>query len=170
MSDDNKSFTLENAVSNPQSFSLIPLMELIKDNTDIDISNDLLSKGIDISKKLGEHGNIQITNPSGEITKIFVDIVDSNYNIMDSFNESKYCNLHIESFEELSKISDELKEKTIDMISYLCQCCLIVFNNLKDDIIELVEYQLTMDTNTKIFILNSKKNINEMKYLSIRFD
>jgi hypothetical protein len=155
---------LENALKNAQSFSLIPIIELVKDNLNIDISSKL---GIDSDR---ERGNIKITKPSGDIVKVSVEVVNSDYDIMKSFNESNYCDIEIQTFEDLIKISEEFKDKTIELVSYLCQCCLIVFNNIKSDMFEMTEYQLTMDTNTKLFILNTGKDLNDIKYLSVKFE
>lgn len=156
--------TLTKALQNAQSLTLIPVISLIKDNLGIDVSNKV---GIDVSKT--EYGKINIQTPAGKNINVSIAVVDSNYNIMESYNNSGLCNVKVDSFEDLKVVSEEFKEKTIEIISYMLNCCLIVFNNLKNDITELVEYQLTMDNNTKLFILNSEKKLEDIKYLSIKF-
>ncbi len=163
-SQDEADQTLKTAIQNAQSFCLIPLISLILDNTGIDISEKV---GIDASKK--EYGKINIKPPSGKNISVGVVLVDHDYNIMESFNDSGLCDVNISSFEELSNISEEFKEKTVELASYLMHCCLFVFNNLKNDIVELSEYQLTMDNNTKLFLLNSGKDLETIKYLSVFF-
>ncbi len=163
-SQDEADKTLKTAIQNAQSLCLIPLISLILDNTGIDISEKV---GIDAGKK--EYGKINIKTPNGNNISVSVVPVDHDYNIVESFNDSGLCDMNISSFEELSNISEEFKEKTVEMVSYLLHCCLLVFNNLKNDIIELSEYQLTMDNNTKLFLLNSGKDLETIKYLSVFF-
>lgn len=157
--------TLKTALQNAQSLTLIPLIYLILDNTGLDISSKV---GLQSIQK--DYGKINIKTPEGEEVSVCIKLVESDYDIMKSFNESGLYKEPIATFEELDGYSVEFKEKTVELVSYLLHCCLLVFNNLKGDIIELGEYQLTMDSNTKLFLLNSGKDLNDIKYLSVSFE
>jgi hypothetical protein len=151
---------LKEAVKNAQSLALIPVIKLLKHILGFDFSNKL---GIDISKK---SGNIEITKANGDVIQVGLNIVDSEYDIMKSFNDSGLYDEKISTFLDLP---EEIKEETIELISYMMKSALLVFNNLKNEDLklELAEYQLDMDDNTRLFILTST---DETKYISVVFN
>lgn len=151
---------LKEAVRNAQSLALIPVIKLLKHTLDFDFSNKL---GIDINKQAG---NIEITRSDGVIVQVCLDIVDSDYDIMKSFNDSGLYDKHIDTFLDLP---EEIKDETIELISYLMKSTLLVFNSLKNEDLklDLAEYQLDMDENTKLFILTSS---DAHKYISVVFN
>ena len=151
---------LKEAVKNAQSLALIPVIKLLKHTLDFDFSNKL---GIDINKKAG---NVEITKSDGVVVQVCLDIVDGEYDIMKSFNDSGLYDKHINTFLDLP---EEIKDETIDLISYLMKSTLLVFNSLKNEDLklELAEYQLDMDENTRLFILTTS---DSHKYISVVFN
>lgn len=151
---------LKDAVKNAQSLALIPVIKLLKHTLGFDFSNKL---GIDISKK---SGNIEITKSNKDIVQICLDIVEDDYDIMKSFNDSGLYDENISTFLDLP---EEIKEETINLISYMTKSALLVFNTLKNEDLklELVEYQLDMDENTRLFILTASET---SKYISVVFN
>ena len=75
---------------------------------------------------------------------------------------STFCNTsintpHVETFNDINDIN---KKQIINMLSFLSQSCLAVFNNLKSKYKELLEYNIVLDDNTTIYLeLNNSKRI-----------
>jgi hypothetical protein len=151
---------LKEAVKNAQSLALIPVIKLLKHTLGFDFSSKL---GIDVSK---QSGNIEITKSNGDIVQVCLDIVDSEYDIMKSFNDSGLYDENVSTFLDLP---EEIKEETIELVSYMMKSTLLVFNNLKNEDLklELAEYQMDMDENTRLFILTTSES---SKYISVVFN
>jgi hypothetical protein len=81
--------------------------------------------------------------------KIYLDIVDKDYDLLDSLNKLQLTDKHLES---LNDLDDNIKNPLISVISFMTQACLVIFNKIKDSNTELLEYNLTLDNNTTIFI------------------
>jgi hypothetical protein len=142
---------LQKAYKNAEQFSLIPLLKLIYKTTKIDLYKDFklkykLSSKDSIELKGGE---IIMSNDNKKI-KVYLDLVDKNYNLTNSIND---CKLLSENVYDLNKEPNEpLKKQIIYIITLLTQSIKIVFDNLKNKYKELTEYSLTLSDNTTIYL------------------
>lgn len=149
---------LQEAIKNAQSFSLIPILIILREVTGVDFSNKV---GVDINAK---PGTIEIKSEDKKI-EVGLSVVDSNYNIMDSFNE---CGLYKERINSFLDIEGPIKEQLIELISFLLKCALLCFNELKNNDLqmEITEHQLDMDENTRLYILSEG---GDKKMISVKF-
>lgn len=164
MTENNAADQLMDAVRNAQSLSLIPILQLIKSTIGADYSSKL---GVDINTKTS---TISISSKDNKKINVFLSLVDSKYNIMDSFNECGLYHKHINTFLDIEE--EHIKEQTIEIISYLMKCVLLTFNNIKtgDLKFNISEYQIEMDENTKIYMLADMEQLEEdRKYISVVF-
>ena len=115
---------------NAEHISIIPLLKLIYLTTEIDLSEQFKLQH-SIKSKESENliaGELLFSNNEKKY-KIYLDIVDKNYDLLDS-----------------------LKHPLISAISFMTQACLVIFNKLKDSNEELLEHTLSLDNNTTIYI------------------
>lgn len=142
---------LQKAYKNAEQFSLIPLLKLIYLTTKIDLYKEFKLKcklSSEKSKDL-KSGEIIMSKENKKI-KVFLDIVDSDYNLTTTINE---CNLLSENIYDLNKESNEsLKKQIIYIITLLSQSVKVVFNSLKNKYQELTEYNIILSENTTIYL------------------
>lgn len=143
---------------NAEHISIIPLLKLIYLTTEIDLSEQFkLAHSVisDDSKNLIA-GELIFANNEKKY-KIYLDIVDKNYDLLDSLNELKITDNIIESFTDLD---EKLQKPLISAISFMTQACLVIFNQLKSSNNNLLEYNLILDNNTTIYLdINLNKRI-----------
>ena len=135
---------------NAEHISIIPLLKLIYLTTDFDLS-DKFKLQHSIKSKESENliaGELLFSNNEKK-HKIYLDIVDKDYDLLDSLNELNLCENKINTFDDLD---ESIKNPLISAISFMTQACLVIFNKLKDSNEELLEYNLTLDNNTTIYI------------------
>jgi hypothetical protein len=135
---------------NAEHISIIPLLKLIYITTNIDLSEQFKLKH-SINSKKGKDliaGELVFSNTKKNY-KIYLDIVDKDYDLLDSLNKLQLTDKHLES---LNDLDDNIKNPLISVISFMTQACLVIFNKIKDSNTELLEYNLTLDNNTTIFI------------------
>jgi len=162
---------LRDAIRNAQSIATIPILKLLKNVVGVDMSNKI---GVDITK---QPSDITISSKDGKKIKVYLDIVDGDYSITESFNSTGMHSVHINSFTELE---GELKENIIELVSYMLKCALLTFNNLKknDLQLEIIEYQLSMNENTLIYINVESSDDEDYdadtshggKFISVKFE
>jgi len=142
---------LQKAYKNAEQFSLIPLLKLIYLTTKIDLYKEFKLKcklSSEKSKDL-KSGEIIMSKENKKI-KVFLDIVDSDYNLTTTINE---CNLLSENIYDLNKESNEsIKKQIIYIITLLSQSVKVVFNSLKNKYQELTEYNIILSENTTIYL------------------
>jgi hypothetical protein len=129
---------------------------------------DLFNK-VGVSESM-EQSNITIMSKDNKKVNVFIEVVDDEFNIMDSFNESEIYHKKINTFLDIEE--KPMREQTIELISYLMKCCLLTFNNLKNGELKynISEYQIETTVDTKIIILSDMEDKeNERKYLSVVF-
>ncbi len=146
---------LLNAYNKSENLTLIPVLKLIYITTGIDLYKDFkLECPLSSNKSINiKHGEIVINNT----TKLYLDIVDSNYDLTTSISNTQLIKDHIESFND---IEESLRKELINIISYLSHSCLIVFNTIKEKYKELLEFHLTMADNTTIYLdYDNKKRL-----------
>ena len=137
---------------NAEHISIIPLLKLIYLTTEIDLS-DKFQLQYSIKSKESDNliaGELIFSNNEKK-HKIYLDIVDKDYDLLDSLNNLNLCENKIDS---LNDLSDSIKNPLISAISFMTQACLVIFNKLKDSNEDLLEYNLTLDNNTTIYINN----------------
>lgn len=146
---------------NAEHVSIIPLLKLIYLTNGIDLSDkyklkySLTSNDID---KLSA-GELVLSNGIKKI-KISLDIVESDYDLLKSINTKKLFSSDIDTLyvPEDDKNDDndtKLKKTMVSAISFLTQACLVCFNMVKDNNNDLLEYNLTLDHNTTIYLEHS---------------
>ena len=138
---------------NAEHISIIPLLKLIYLTTEIDLS-DKFQLQYSIKSKESENliaGELIFSNNEKKY-KIYLDIVDKDYDLLDSLNELNICESKIETFDNLD---ESIKNPLISAISFMTQACLVIFNKLKDSNEELLEHNLSFDNNTTIYINSS---------------
>lgn len=135
---------------NAEHISIIPLLKLIYLTTEIDLSEQFKLQH-SIKSKESENliaGELLFSNNEKKY-KIYLDIVDKNYDLLDSLNTLNLCENKIVTIDDLE---DSIKNPLISAISFMTQACLVIFNKLKDSNEELLEYTLSLDNNTTIYI------------------
>ena len=138
---------------NAEHISIIPLLKLIYLTTEIDLS-DKFQLQYSIKSKESENliaGELIFSNNEKKY-KIYLDIVDKDYDLLDSLNKLNICESKIETFDNLD---ESIKNPLISAISFMTQACLVIFNKLKDSNEELLEHNLSLDNNTTIYINSS---------------
>jgi hypothetical protein len=157
---------LKQAIKNAQGFALIPVLQLLKHITGVDFGSKV---GVDINKKAS---TITISskskdNNSGVVASVDVglEVVDGDYDIMKSFNESRLYEKQVTTFLE---IEEPVKEQTVELVSYLLKCAMLVFNELKNEDLkmEIAEHQMDMDENTRLYIISED---GDKKMISVVF-
>jgi hypothetical protein len=142
---------LQKAYKNAEEFSIIPLLKLIYLTTKIDLYKEFKLQCKLSSKKSKElkSGEILLENINKKI-KVYLDIVDKNYNLTNSIND---CKLLSENIYELNNEPNEnLKKQIISIITFLTQSIKVVFDSLKNKYQELTEYDLMLSDNTTIYL------------------
>lgn len=157
---------LKQAIKNAQGFALIPVLQLLKHITGVDFGSKV---GVDIGKKTS---TISISSKSkdnieGSVASVDVglEVVDGDYDIMESFNESRLYEKQVTTFLD---IEGPVKEQTVELVSYLLKCAMLVFNELKNEDLkmEIAEHQMDMDDNTRLYIISED---GDKKMISVVF-
>lgn len=160
---------LQKAYKNAEEFSIIPLLKLIYLTTKIDLYKDFklpckLSSEKSKELKSGEvlltkENNLPVGQSGTETTelfrvnkkiKVYLDIVDKNYNLTNSINDCKLLSENI--FELNNEQNENLKNQIISIITFLTQSIKVVFDSLKNKYQELTEYNLMLSDNTTIYL------------------
>ena len=160
MTDSSVDKKLQDAYIKAEQVALISVLKLIYETTKIDLYKDFKLEHPLSSNKSKDirSGELILTDSSDNKCKVFLDIVDKNYDLMTTLLDSKIINdQHIEKFNDINEAS---KKQIIGIISYLTQSCLLVFNNLKNKYKELLEFNIILDENTTIYLdFESSKRI-----------
>lgn len=146
---------------NAEHVSIVPLLKLIYLTNGTDLSNkyklkySLTSSDID---KLNA-GELVLSNGIKKI-KISLGIVEPGYDLLESINTKKLFTSDIDTLyvpeDDKSDDNDtKLKKTIVSAISFLTQACLVCFNMIKDNNKDLLEYNLTLDHNTTIYLEHS---------------
>jgi hypothetical protein len=139
--------------SNAEHISIIPLLKLVYLTTGLDLSEKFKLKYSVASSKSDDliAGELIFSNPKDteKKYKIFLDIVDKDYDLLDGLNNLEIFDAKIDSFND---IQEDIKTPLISAISFMTRACLVIFNKLKDENKYLLEYNLVLDDNTTIYI------------------
>lgn len=146
---------------NAEHVSIVPLLKLIYLTNGIDLSDKYklkysLTSG-DIDKLTA--GELVLSNGVKKI-KISLSIVEPDYDLLKSINNKKLFSSDIDTLyvpeDDKSNDNDtKLKKTIVSAISFLTQACLVCFNMIKDNNKDLLEYNLTLDHNTTIYLEHS---------------
>jgi hypothetical protein len=142
------------AYKHAEQLTLVPILKLIYTTIKVDYSKNFkikipLSSNKSKEIPIGEIEINKINNPN-IVYKIYLDIVDKFYDL-----DLELMNNNILS-DNINTLSDEtneqLKKQLIDIITYLTQSAKLVFDHLKNQYTEIIEYNIKMDTNTTIYL------------------
>lgn len=146
---------------NAEHVSIVPLLKLIYLTNGTDLSNKYKLKysltSSDIDKLTA--GELVLSNGIKKI-KISLGIVEPGYDLLESINTKKLFSSDIDTLyvpeDDKSNDNDtKLKKTIVSAISFLTQACLVCFNMIKDNNKDLLEYNLTLDHNTTIYLEHS---------------
>lgn len=147
------------AYNKSEQLTLIPLLKLIYYTNKLDLSSDFKIKPKISSSKQDEIliGKIEVNTVNDPNTKysFWLDIIDNN--TYDLNHELIHNGILSEGITEFSNEPNEnLKKQIINIITFLTQSSKLVFDNLKQKYIEILEYNIEMDYNTTIFLDKEK--------------
>lgn len=153
---------LKQAIKNAQGFTLIPVLQLLKHITGMDFGSKV---GVDIEKKASTITISREIDGVKNIVNVGVEMVDGDYDIMKSFNESGLYDKQVNTFTD---IEGPVREQAIELVSYLLKCTMLVFNELKNEDLklEIAEHLMDMDENTRLYIISED---GDKKMLSVVF-
>lgn len=146
---------------NAEHVSIVPLLKLIYLTNGTNLSNKYKLKysltSSDIDKLTA--GELVLSNGIKKI-KISLGIVEPGYDLLESINTKKLFSSDIDTLyvpeDDKSNDNDtKLKKTIVSAISFLTQACLVCFNMIKDNNKDLLEYNLTLDHNTTIYLEHS---------------
>lgn len=142
------------AYKHAEQLTLVPILKLIYATIKIDYSKDFKIK-IPLSSnkakdiQIGEIEINKINNPN-IIYKIYLDMVDKYYDLDLELSNNEILSDNITSI--ANEPNEQLKKQLIDIITYLTQSAKLVFDHLKNQYTEIIEYNIEMDTNTTIYL------------------
>jgi len=137
-----------------EAFALVPVLKLIYHTTGIDYSKDFKIK-IPLSSNKSKNipiSEIEINdwNSNNKVYKLYLDLVDSSY---DLDNELTINNLLSDGITSLSnEINNKKKEQLIQIITFLTHSAKLLFDHLKNKYSEILEYNISLDHNTTIYL------------------
>lgn len=143
------------AYNKSEQLTLISLLKLIYVTNKLDLSTDFKIKPKISSSNQNEIliGKIEINTINNPNTKysFWLDIIDNdNYDLNNELVHNGLLSEGITKFSE--EPNEQLKKQIINIITFLTQSAKLVFDNLKQKYIEILEYNLEMDFNTTIFL------------------
>lgn len=142
------------AYKHAEQLTLIPILKLIYATIKVDYSKDFkikipLSSNKSKEIPIGEIEINKINNPN-IMYKIYLDIVDKFYDLDLELTNNNILSDNVTSI--ANETNEQLKKQLIDIITYLTQSAKLVFDHLKNQYTEIVEYNIEMDTNTTIYL------------------
>lgn len=164
---------LLDAYNKSEQLTIIPILKLIYNTIKIDYSSDFKIKpkiSLDLNNEI-PIGKIEISKQEDENIKysFYLDIIDNtNYDLNSEFLNSKILSNGITDL--MDEPNENLKTQIIQIITYLTQSAKLVFDNLKQKYIEILEYNIEMDLNTTIFLdkdLNKRLGIKIIKSIDL---
>lgn len=162
---------LINAYNKSEQLTIIPILKLIYNTIKLDYSSDFKIKPKISSNKEIPIGKIEISKPETPNVKynIYLDIIDNDtYDLNAELLNANILSKNITNLME--ETNEKLKTQLIQIITYLTQSAKIVFDNLKQKYIEILEYNIEMDYNTTIFLdkdLNKRLGIKIIKSIDL---
>lgn len=138
---------LQKAYKNAEQLSLIPLLKLIYLSTNINLYEEF-KLSIDNSHIL-KSGEIIMTNENKKI-KVYLGIVEKEYDLDYSLNKCKILSDKIDKLK--NETNTNLQKQIINIITLLTHSISIVFNQFKNKYKELTEYNISLDTNTTVYL------------------
>lgn len=148
--------TLISAIKNAEGICLIPLLKLIYINLGINLSKEYKLKNDISDLENNKSGEIDIKDKDGNIVKVYLDVVDKNWDFINSLNNSSLVKTKIDNINDLD---DNLKKVIIQSVTHLTQSALLIFNNIKGEQLNIGEYHINMSNNTTLFINDSETHI-----------
>ena len=148
--------TLLDAIKNAEGICLIPLLKLIYTSLGINLSNEYKLKSDISNLEDNKSGEIEIKDKDGNAVKVYLDLVDKDWDFIHSLNETKLVNTKVSN---INNLDEELKKAIIHSVTHLTQSALLIFNNIKGEQLPIGEYSINMSNNTTLFLVESEKHI-----------
>lgn len=149
---------IEETYKRSEAFALIPILKLIYHTTGIDYGKDFklkcpLSSSKSTNIPTGEV-EINFENNPFSIYKIYLDFVDSTYDLNESL---KFANLLSPGINNImDEPNEEKKNQLIQIITFLVHSAKLVFDSIKSKYSEILEYNISLDNNTSIYLDHEK--------------
>ena len=145
---------LMKAYAQSENLTLIPLLKLIYSTVKIDYGNDFKLKiplSSNHSKEIPLNGIVikKLETPNIQY-KVYLDIVDKSYDLDKELLEVNILSKNI--IKLMDEPNTELKNQLIQIITYLTQSAKVVFDKIKKQYSEILEYHIDMDYNTTIYL------------------
>lgn len=149
---------IEEAFKRAEAFTLIPILKLIYHTTKIDYSKEFKIKTPLSSNKANlipiseiEINNTEFTNKNNPVVyKLYLDFVDSSYDLNKILVDNKLLSPNITCLND--EPNTKKKEQLIQIITFLTHSAKLIFDNLKNKFSEILEYNITLDENTTIYL------------------
>lgn len=161
---------IEEAFKGAESFALIPVLKLIYHTTQIDYAKDFKIKIPFSSNKANKIpiSEIEINDIEESVVyKLYLDLVDSSYNLDKELIENKLLSPDILSLND--EPPSKKKDQLIQIITFLTHSAKLIFDSLKNKYSEILEYNIMLDNDTTIYLeytkplrlgIRIKKNVN----------
>ena len=149
---------IEEAYQRSEAFALVPILKLIYHTTGIDYSKDFKIK-IPLSSNKAKNipiGEIEIneidstSDNKNIIYKLYLDLVDSSYDLDNELNKNNLLSSGVLTLN--NETNTKKKEQLIQIITFLTHSAKLLFDNLKNKYSEILEYNISLDNNTTIYL------------------
>ena len=149
---------IEEAYNRSEAFALVPVLKLIYHTINIDFSKIFKIKIPLTSNKADKIpiGEIEINenSDSSKKCKIFIGLVESTYNLD---NELVANNLLSDGIKSLIEETNEKKKlQIIQIITFLTHSVKLIFDNLKNKLSKINNFDICLDQNTTIYLDKSR--------------
>lgn len=145
---------IEETYKRSEAFALIPILKLIYHTTGIDYGKDFKLK-IPLSSNKSKDipiSEIEINkiNDSNNTYKIYLDLVDSTYDLNKLLINNNLLSPNITNL--IDETNEEKKKQLIHIITFLVHSVKLVFDSIKSKYIELNNFDIKLDNNTTIYL------------------
>jgi hypothetical protein len=143
---------IEETYKRSEAFALVPILKLIYHTTGIDYGKDFKLK-IPLSSNQSKDipiGEIEINNTENKTYKIYLDLVDSTYDLNKLFIDNNLLSINITNI--MDEPNEQKKEQLIQIITFLVHSAKLVFDSIKNNYSEINNLDIKLDNNTTIYI------------------
>lgn len=134
------------AARTAESIALIPVLNIIRETTGLDLSTDY---GVDTSIA---PGCVELKKKDGSVIHCRLAVVERSYDFLSTL--SMHEGFHgVKTMDDIHSEDDcDVKQLVIEVVSHLCRCALFVFNNVRNKYVEITDLHLQMSDNTTLYI------------------
>jgi hypothetical protein len=145
---------IEEAYNRSEAFALVPVLKLIYHTTNIDFSKVFKIKIPLTSNKADKIpiGEIEINEntDSNKKCKIFIGLVESTYNLDNELVANNLLSVGIKSL--IEETNEKKKAQLIQIITFLTHSVKLIFDNLKNKLDNINNFDICLDHNTTIYL------------------